>query len=416
MDRDPTSWSVHDASMRKTAIDPKPQYQRGDVWTRPQKQLFIDSILRNYDIPKLYLREVTDSESEYQWEIVDGQQRLTALWEFLQDHYPISEKSASIEGYTIKGKLFKEFDMELRIKFYSYNLSVVLLKNAEDEEIRELFRRLQSGVPLNPAEKRNAISGGLRDFVATIATTNKLFTTTLPFKNKRYSHDELVAQMLLIHRNGGPTTVRHEQLSAMYESNRTYNPNSKQAQTFRKVMNFLAKAFPDKTPELRVKANIVSLFTIASEFLPNYAISSRWAEFTNWFISFEQRRIKENGKPENQRDKTMVSYTDSVRQGTASQPAQEIRRRILKEDLIAAIPDLENLDPKRLFSHEQRTVIYRKANGKCANPQGNTECEETCGWDDFHADHIIPHSEGGQTSVTNGRLLCPSCNLKKSNK
>ena len=65
-------------------------------------------------------------------------------------------------------------------------------------KIEEMFLRLQDGVPLNAAEKRNAISGNIRDFVRNTASAHQLMTNSLPFSNRRYSHDEIVAQMLLI--------------------------------------------------------------------------------------------------------------------------------------------------------------------------------------------------------------------------
>ena len=40
-------------------------------------------------------------------------------------------------------------------------------------------------------------------------------------------------------------------------------------------------------------------------------------------------------------------------------------------------------------------------------------CGKKVDWDNFHADHIKPHSQGGKTSVENGQVLCSTCNLKK---
>lgn len=69
--------TVRSFCRRKPKINVQPDYQRGAVWSRPQKQLLIDSILHDLDIPKIYLREV--SNSIYEEEAVDGQQRLTAV-------------------------------------------------------------------------------------------------------------------------------------------------------------------------------------------------------------------------------------------------------------------------------------------------------------------------------------------------
>ena len=112
----------------------------------------------------------------------------------------------------------------------------------------------------------------------------------------------------------------------------------------------------------------------------------------------------------------MVAYQLAVLQHTASLPSQEKRQQFLTEDMLRHIPDLKLLDDNRLFTYEQRAAIFRKFNGKCVNWDGNPDCEGECQWDNFHADHVIPHSAGGPTTVDNGQLLCPSCNKKKSNR
>jgi hypothetical protein len=75
----------------------------------------------------------------------------------------------------------------------------------------------------------------------------------------------------------------------------------------------------------------------------------------------------------------------------------------------AASAVLVSKDSRRLFSHKQREAIYLAANGRCE--QCGTQLEE--GW---HADHVVPHSKGGPTEITNGAALCSGCNLRKSNK
>ena len=63
----------------------------------------------------------------------------------------------------------------------------------------------------------------------------------------------------------------------------------------------------------------------------------------------------------------------------------------------------------RQFSMRQRRALYRAAGGEC----------ESCGKDlgsDWHADHVVPHSNGGATIIENGQALCPQCNLSKSDR
>lgn len=65
-----------------------PDVQREDTaWTLEQKQLLIDSIYNNYDIPKFYFRK-DDADDEIWW-LLDGQQRLTAITNFLEDKFPL---------------------------------------------------------------------------------------------------------------------------------------------------------------------------------------------------------------------------------------------------------------------------------------------------------------------------------------
>ena len=118
---------------------------------------------------------------------------------------------------------------------------------------------------------------------------------------------------------------------------------------------------------------------------------------------------------EDEMDPDIGEYQQAVLQGTLSLTSQNVRRVFkLMKDLLATMPDLAALDDQRRFTHEQRLVIFRRSNGKCVNPNNNPDCVEDCTWDNFHADHITPFSAGGKTSVENGQLLCPSCNLKKS--
>jgi 5-methylcytosine-specific restriction endonuclease McrA len=64
---------------------------------------------------------------------------------------------------------------------------------------------------------------------------------------------------------------------------------------------------------------------------------------------------------------------------------------------------------KRKFTARQRIALFIKAQGLCL------ECNELLA-PSFHADHVLPFSKGGATEMQNGQALCPTCNLKKSDK
>ena len=409
MKRTKDDWTATIVHFRKRDIDPKPPYQRGPVWNGSQKQLLIDSMLRGFDIPQLYLTKAQNAD--YLWEVVDGQQRLRAVWEFFDGEYKLSEDSDPLDGHDIANKAFSDLNPDVQHRLLSHSLSFIFLEEESDGEIEEMFLRLQNGSSLNSAEKRNAISGELMGFVRDTASSHRLFTEYVYASDKRYAHHEILAQMLLIERQGGPAAITHNQLKPMYENGKRYNKNSAEAKKVGRVLNFLARAFPQKSPELS-KVNLISLYTVASELLAGFAISARAKEFGEWFVGFEKHRHSVDP----QEDSELYDYTLAVLQRTGSVAAQKTRRETLLKDLLKAMPDLKPLDNRRLFTHEQRLAIYYRANRICANPNDNPDCAEICAWDNWHADHIIPHSAGGPTTVENSQLLCPSCNFKKSNK
>src|SRR4029077_6421548 len=77
-----------------------PDWQRGEVWDRAKKQLFVESILRGWKLPKFYFAGV--SEEDYLVE--DGQQRLAAIFDFFSNELPLSPESIAKFG----GPLYRD--------------------------------------------------------------------------------------------------------------------------------------------------------------------------------------------------------------------------------------------------------------------------------------------------------------------
>ena len=85
MKRRVEDWTVEELHKARAEIS-FPEYQRQDrLWPPDKKRLLIDSILREIDIPKLYFNRTKSGEIE----VIDGQQRLWAIWEFLDDEYEV---------------------------------------------------------------------------------------------------------------------------------------------------------------------------------------------------------------------------------------------------------------------------------------------------------------------------------------
>ncbi len=399
-------WPLYSVRMREPKIDPRPSYQReGTVWSKSKKQLLMDSILRRYDIPKLYLRAV--DKPPYKYEVVDGQQRLRAIWEFCQDGFPLSTECDPVHGHVVAGTLFSALPNDLVDEFQTYDLSFVILEDATEDEVEEMFTRLNNGETLRAAEKRNALPGQMKVFIKELALNP--FFQNVAFKDTRYAFDQVCAQMTLLELEGGPTDTKARALEKMYKDNVKFDKNGRTAKKIKRVLNFLYNAFPEKIPELR-KQNVVSLYLLVSELLEKYAMSGKESTFREWFINFEQERREEQNKPEDERDPDWVRYQEKTLQAVDSKDSIEFRHKMLMTSFLLYYPKLELLDTQRAFTEEQRVTIFRKYNGSCQS------CGKEIKWDEFHADHISPFSKGGKTTVDNGQLLCSSCNITKGTK
>jgi len=82
-----------------------PDYQREEVWSDIQKRTLIDSILRGWHLPKFYFRKLDEGS----FECVDGQQRLTAIWEFYDNHLQLDPAAAKRFGGATYAALHEEF-------------------------------------------------------------------------------------------------------------------------------------------------------------------------------------------------------------------------------------------------------------------------------------------------------------------
>lgn len=235
-------------------IDTNPDFQRPPVWSQAQKQLLVDTILRGYDIPKLYWRQTGSKPDTY--DVVDGQQRLRAITGFFAGAYKLATDADPIDGHQIAGLGYVNLPDDLRRDFDTYAIDVIVLEDADDDEVREMFLRLQNGTSLKAQEKRNAMPGRMREFVRTIS--GHAFFNSVAFANSRYAHDHVAAQMVAIELSGGPCNVKNQHLNKMYVDNREFEANSEKAQKVKRTLEYLRRAFPDKTPELQ-RYNVIPL-------------------------------------------------------------------------------------------------------------------------------------------------------------
>ena len=189
----------------RNVINANPDYQRqGDVWTPEKRQLLIDTILNQFDVPKIYLhkytRPVTVDGKECEYSIIDGKQRLHTIWDFIDGRFTLAtdfeyfaDKGVQAGGMTYK-ELARNYP-DVKSDFDSFTLIVVEIETDDIGMIEEMFSRLNEAVTLNAPEKRNAYSEPIPRAIRDPSNTN-FFVGKLPFGNNRYKHYDLATKFL----------------------------------------------------------------------------------------------------------------------------------------------------------------------------------------------------------------------------
>ena len=237
-------------------INLEAEFQRGIVWSKPQRLLLIDSILRGYDLPKIFLRKLPDG-SRYLFDVIDGKQRLTSIWEFLSDKIRLPRNAEFPSIGHVGGKIWSELPQAAQDLLQFSKITVSELETEKDEEIRELFLRLQQGEPLNPAERRNAIEGPVRDFVTDKLAKHEVWKETR-ISPKRGGWEEISAIVLALVMDNGPTGLKSADLEALYEEGELDTSGPIATQTLSLLDSLYAVAHIE-TGVLRTRWGIVDL-------------------------------------------------------------------------------------------------------------------------------------------------------------
>lgn len=329
-------------SVLKDEIDFSPDYQReGDIWSTSKKQLFIDSLINNLDIPKLYFHEVTKSTTyPYRYAVVDGKQRLETLFEFLNDKFSISEdfEDLSGEGRNIKGKKYSEFlQVGIRFKtiFDATQLPIFVIKTDDRDLIDEMFYRLNEAAPLNAAEKRNSFRGPYPKIVRDLASHN-FFQSKVPFTSRRYRHHDIIGKLLLLSHNTKIVDTKRIHLDAFARSMMDF-PDTLAATIeadVRATLDHFDQIFINSDKLLKSSA-IIPLLYLAFKDLEQNNDTGR---FTRTKIDdFEQARIQNRMRARDNEDDDTVDYTwleyDRLIQSPNDSSSIEFRKKILLDFL-----------------------------------------------------------------------------------
>jgi hypothetical protein len=264
------SWFKQIYDNKKLEI--KPPYQRNPVWVNRQKSYLIDSILRGYPIPEIYMQEIVSSTGDIAYTIIDGQQRLRSIIDFVYDEFEIDEND-SPEWANMK---FSDLSSEFKKIFFEYTFVVRVIPEIPDEEIRSIFQRLNRNVvSLNKQELRQSVYWG--PFIKLMNELSDLpiwsdFDIFTYNDIRRMLDVEYMSELTIALLHGLQNKKANlDKYYEMYEEN--FEDENQVRKSFIALTAEISKLLPEiKKTRWQKKTDFYSLFISLSKYLDNFPI------------------------------------------------------------------------------------------------------------------------------------------------
>lgn len=305
-------------SIRDT-IQIDPSYQRmSDIWPLEKQQLLIDSIINGFDIPKLYFHEFVPlniiKKKSYRYAIIDGKQRLQAIWKFINNDFALPDDFEYIEDdkVNLSGMTYSDIANKhplIKIRFDSKTLPITTVQTNDIEFIEDMFSRLNEAMPLSAPEKRNAFGGPLPKLIRQLAR-NTFFKEKLPFTNSRYRHFDLATKFLYFELTNDFTDTKKKSLddfvknfeeqleTRQLDSQHPENEAKRLFNSSQRVLSKMAKFFVTKD-ELLSSVGTVVLYYFLFKFEGHEPWFSKLTRGTlmkfNELRAENRKRAEENG-------------------------------------------------------------------------------------------------------------------------
>jgi len=258
------------------------------------------------------------------------------------------------------------------------------------------FLSLQYGKTLNGQEKRQARPGRVKTIIQEIG--NHDFVRRAQMTKRREGQFEAVARIMYWEHVGRIVDTSSDALDRFYiqSANDTEEDWKLIKQRATRILNTLARSFPGHYQRMRESITFMLLYWLVRHIFENYVFDETTsARMPQWFNGFSQDL--------DDRHEIYGKWSS----GTTAGRKNEQRFGLMLSHFLSYFPGLEAKDAQRLFTDEQRRIIWQRADGKCQwNETDVSLCNFPIEYDNFDADHVLPHNQGGRTSVDNGRVLC----------
>ncbi len=435
METTPKFFTIEElVELRKNEIArANPEYQRGVVWNRDQQKKLIDSVMRDYQLPVIYLHYNETSVAgmtRQSYEIIDGQQRIEALYLFVEGAFPlyrIDDEGARFPKFMRDdpcpwgGKDFHGLSSDLQDKLLNTKIPVSVITTDNSNEVRDLFVRLQSGLPLNAQEKRDSYPGQFTDFILSLGGKPAIakypghlfFQRVMRMKpgRDRGKTRQLAAQiasLFLERRNGGSNRfvdINARAIDEYYYSNLDFDSDSEDCKRLRTILDKLVDLFDQwKGPKLRAH-DAIHLVLLLDTLWDDYTRSweSTLADAQSMFSQTLAKAAKSarDGEP----DETWSRYGVWTRSNSDRGENIERRHRYYSQRMHEFMGNLVLKDDRRSFGPLEREIVYWR-DKTCR------VCDSEVMWDEAEIHHVLPHAEGGKTELKNAVLVQKHCHPK----
>lgn len=283
------------ARIKDGSLDLQPEFQRAEVWKGPKKKVLIDTILRGWQVPPVHV--ILDEEN-YVQEVLDGQQRLSAIRDFMSDKLKVNGNIEPLDDnlQELDGLYYSQLPDRVKNRFDRYAIRVFEIVEYNQGEPGELFNRLNESLKLTSAEKRNAYVGLLRKQMKHLVDSlklNEVDSKFLGFSNQRLAyHDLFIKLCYLLEQNDLTASYTDKQLNDRARDDVEFPDEIIRAVTSAiETFGLIRQELEIIEQKVHItKATFFSwLFFISNE-LKNNSLSR--AKIINAFLNFEIARYK----------------------------------------------------------------------------------------------------------------------------
>lgn len=404
---DPTIKDLHDR-YKDGELSLQPDFQRQFVWDPTRSSRLIESVLLGVPLPIIYLAEEPNGNES----VIDGQQRLTSFFEFLDGTLKLSGLRVR---EALNGMKFSELPREAQSIIKRTPLRAITIKRESDKDLKfEIFERLNSGsVALNDQELRNCIFRGPYIKLLKELSEDADFRRLLNFSgpDKRMRDVEMTLRFAAFYH----ATYLHYSppmksfMNSDMEKHQYISPAEQERvrQAFKKSCQLTFSLLGEHAFKRFYRGNGDDA---NGRWEPKKINSSLYDVLMFGFTAYEQRQIYPRLDAIREALIDLMANNDvfisAIELSTSSRQAVETRFEIWRSVLKQAVGPI-TLEP-RCFSGALKTELFEK-DSTCAICK-----QKISAIDDAAVDHIEQYWQGGKTIDKNARLTHRYCNWSRS--